>query len=98
MRRSLAPPVQGRPQGGPELERVKGIEPRRAGLRSFERTTPQRDECTGEQRDADTLMRRSFAPPVLGRPQGGPELERVKGIEPSFSAWEADVLPLDDTR
>ena len=26
------------------------------------------------------------------------ELERVKGIEPSFSAWEADVLPLNDTR
>ncbi len=25
-------------------------------------------------------------------------LERVKGIEPSFSAWEADVLPLNDTR
>ena len=25
-------------------------------------------------------------------------LERVKGIEPSFSAWEADVLPLNYTR
>lgn len=25
-------------------------------------------------------------------------LERVKGIEPSFSAWEANVLPLNDTR
>ena len=25
-------------------------------------------------------------------------MERVKGIEPSFSAWEADVLPLNDTR
>ena len=25
-------------------------------------------------------------------------VERVKGIEPSFSAWEADVLPLNDTR
>ena len=30
---------------------------------------------------------------VLGR-----ILERVKGIEPSFSAWEADVLPLNYTR
>ena len=25
-------------------------------------------------------------------------LERVKGIEPSLSAWEADVLPLNYTR
>jgi len=26
------------------------------------------------------------------------EQERVKGIEPSYSAWEADVLPLNYTR
>ena len=26
------------------------------------------------------------------------KLERVKGIEPSFAAWEAAVLPLNDTR
>jgi hypothetical protein len=25
-------------------------------------------------------------------------LERVMGIEPTFTAWEAVVLPLDDTR
>ena len=25
-------------------------------------------------------------------------LERVIGIEPTFTAWEAVVLPLDDTR
>ena len=25
-------------------------------------------------------------------------LERVTGIEPAFSAWEADVLPLNYTR
>ncbi len=25
-------------------------------------------------------------------------MERVKGIEPSLSAWEADVLPLNYTR
>ena len=25
-------------------------------------------------------------------------MERVKGIEPSWSAWEADVLPLNYTR
>ena len=27
-----------------------------------------------------------------------PIMERVKGIEPSYSAWEADVLPLNYTR
>src|SRR5437764_7001421 len=26
------------------------------------------------------------------------KMERVKGIEPSLSAWEADVLPLNYTR
>jgi hypothetical protein len=33
---------------------------------------------------------RFLASPVL--------VERVKGIEPSYSAWEADVLPLNYTR
>ena len=28
----------------------------------------------------------------------GEHLERVTGIEPAFSAWEADVLPLNYTR
>ena len=27
-----------------------------------------------------------------------PELERVKGLEPSSSAWKAEVLPLNYTR
>ena len=27
-----------------------------------------------------------------------PGVERVMGIEPTFAAWEAAVLPLDDTR
>ncbi len=27
-----------------------------------------------------------------------PDLERVKGIEPSYEAWEAAVLPLNYTR
>ena len=30
--------------------------------------------------------------------QAGAELERATGIEPAFSAWEADVLPLYDAR
>jgi len=29
---------------------------------------------------------------------GGLELERVMGIEPTLSAWEAEVLPLNYTR
>ena len=33
---------------------------------------------------------------VIGGPFGGGE--RVTGIEPAFSAWEADVLPLNYTR
>ena len=28
----------------------------------------------------------------------GADLERVKGIEPSYAAWEAAVLPLNYTR
>ena len=43
--------------------------------------------------------------PVCARPARadrasglGLRLERVTGIEPAFSAWEADVLPLNYTR
>ena len=28
----------------------------------------------------------------------GFDVERVKGIEPSYSAWEADILPMNYTR
>jgi hypothetical protein len=30
--------------------------------------------------------------------KSGSYMERVMGIEPTFSAWEADVLPLNYTR
>ncbi len=39
--------------------------------------------------------------PFLGKrarkktPLGAFSVERAKGIEPSYSAWEADVLPLN---
>lgn len=33
-----------------------------------------------------------------GSPTGFFVLERVRGIEPPYSAWEADVLPLNYTR
>src|SRR3546814_14306089 len=32
------------------------------------------------------------------RPWATDSIERVTGIEPAFSAWEADVLPLNYTR
>jgi hypothetical protein len=35
---------------------------------------------------------------MCGEPDYNIELERVMGIEPTFSAWEADVLPLNYTR
>ncbi len=39
------------------------------------------------------LLRRSGQPLWLAE-----RLERVKGIEPSYAAWEAAVLPLNYTR
>ena len=39
---------------------------------------------------------RKPAEPLLERL--GREVERVKGIEPSYAAWEAAVLPLNYTR
>ena len=38
-------------------------------------------------------------PPPLGRSDIAPAcLERVMGIEPTYAAWEAAVLPLNYTR
>jgi hypothetical protein len=37
----------------------------------------------------------SKAPRIIGGPYS---CERVTGIEPALSAWEADVLPLNYTR
>ena len=45
-----------------------------------------------------SLKRTSQSPRKTTHRKGRMELERVKGIEPSFSAWEADVLPLNYTR
>jgi hypothetical protein len=35
---------------------------------------------------------------VIGFLDGAMRMERVKGIEPSYAAWEAAVLPLNYTR
>ena len=34
----------------------------------------------------------------VGRHEGLQKMERVMGIEPTSSAWEAEVLPLNNTR
>ena len=34
----------------------------------------------------------------MGEPFSKLDVERVKGIEPSYEAWEAAVLPLNYTR
>ena len=39
-----------------------------------------------------------FWPMRRAHPNNEAQLERVKGIEPSLSAWEAEVLPLNYTR
>ena len=36
--------------------------------------------------------------PARGRARQAVSLERVMGIEPTSSAWEAEVLPLNYTR
>ena len=41
--------------------------------------------------------RSSRTPPSHGQDRDG-LLERMTGIEPAFSAWEADVLPLNYIR
>ena len=48
-----------------------------------------------------TRRARASAPRLVGEGRcrwGRPWVERVTGIEPAFSAWEADVLPLNYTR
>ena len=42
--------------------------------------------------------RRAFIYKVREGKSGGIKSERVKGIEPSYAAWEAAVLPLNYTR
>ena len=41
---------------------------------------------------------RNAKSPAKSKGFHGAAMERVKGIEPSYSAWEADVLPMNYTR
>ena len=45
-------------------------------------------------RTPDPLLRRQLLYP----PELQAHMERVMGIEPKYSAWKADVLPLNNTR
>ena len=51
----------------------------------------KRRKCMHDQKTS-----RQVENPCSARPDRG--LERMTGIEPAFSAWEADVLPLNYIR
>ncbi len=53
------------------------------------------DRCLVKIINHDNDLRRSLA---FGGSPWKVEVERVKGIEPSYEAWEAAVLPLNYTR
>jgi hypothetical protein len=44
------------------------------------------------------MTRQAPAPVIISLAWGFVVLERVTGIEPALSAWEAEVLPLNYTR
>ena len=87
----------------PNIPKIKmgwmmGFEPMHAGATILclnHLTTPTK--VTGVPtgiRTPDTRLRR----PLLYPAELWAHMERVKGIEPSQSAWEAEVLPLNYTR
>jgi hypothetical protein len=58
------------------------------------------DICTPKwpEHGPETLIGRGLNPSNALLLQGFSRVERVTGIEPALSAWEADVLPLNYTR
>jgi hypothetical protein len=54
----------------------------------------------GGTRTPGLLLRRQLLYPaeLLAHIQGPQKMERVKGIEPSYPAWKAGILPLNYTR
>ena len=91
---------------GGDMSRVRGQEsgPRRRRLSPFGRTrtrpyrnVPGPTSCHPEAASARANQGRATtrARTVMVRALG---LERVTGIEPALSAWEAEVLPLNYTR
>ncbi len=64
-------------------------------------TTRFGDSCAKAVGADCTLVaraRRTAANPVSATESGAPVMERVTGIEPAPSAWEAETLPLSYTR
>lgn len=55
------------------------------------------DPGTGKEEKSWYFIDLNTSLDIYGIPRIG-EVERVKGIEPSLSAWEAGVMPLYDTR
>jgi hypothetical protein len=58
----------------------------------------QQANCTLIARTGLRMAVDRMAPPMLSAVSCGYVVERVTGIEPALSAWEADVLPLNYTR
>ena len=66
--------------------------------RGFSSTTGKTTTITGRAaRQAETPATHGERSTALTGPRTGP-LERMTGIEPALSAWEADVLPLNYIR
>jgi hypothetical protein len=73
------------------LRRAKPVLDRRGtNVEQLRAKGGQSEAITGSRLDLDVALK------VLVR--GRFRLERVTGIEPALSAWEADVLPLNYTR
>jgi hypothetical protein len=62
------------------------------------RSRDQRDGKNRQRDDAIEVECVANRPSSFDAAQQRKRLERVTGIEPAFSAWEADVLPLNYTR
>ena len=68
-------------------------------LRSSRRTIQPVEPTPGIEPGTSSLPRKCSTPELCGRCQNPPSaLERVMGIEPTSSAWKAEVLPLNYTR
>ena len=85
----------------PGLELLMGLEPMTSSLpRKCSTTELQQPPARGSRPDPRgtfALAPRSRRPVVRGQP-GGRGVERAMGIEPTRSAWKADVLPLNYAR
>ena len=82
--------------GAPDRTRTCGLLIRSQALYPAELRAHIKDYGARNQNRTDDLILTMDALYLLS--YEGLSLERVKGIEPSLPAWEADVLPLNYTR